>query len=67
MPIYEYQCQECGHELEAIQRLADDPLTESPACGKQCLKYNHYSTWKCSAILTNPQDIMRWLDEHNAL
>ena len=38
MPIYEYQCQECGHELEAIQRLADDPLTECPACGKQGLK-----------------------------
>ena len=34
MPIYEYQCQECGHELEAIQRLADDPLTECPACAK---------------------------------
>lgn len=38
MPIYEYQCQECGHELEAIQRLADDPLTECPACGKQGLQ-----------------------------
>ena len=38
MPIYEYQCHECGHELEAIQRLADDPLTECPACGKQDLK-----------------------------
>jgi putative FmdB family regulatory protein len=38
MPIYEYQCQECGHELEAIQRLADDPLTECPACAKPGLK-----------------------------
>ena len=38
MPIYEYQCQECGHELEAIQRLADDPLTECPACAKPALK-----------------------------
>jgi len=23
MPIYEYLCQDCGHELEAIQKVAD--------------------------------------------
>ena len=33
MPIYEYQCKACGHELEAFQKLADDPLKECPACG----------------------------------
>lgn len=33
MPIYEYQCKSCGHELEAIQKLSDDPLKECPACG----------------------------------
>jgi len=38
MPIYEYQCQACGHELEAIQRLSDDALTDCPACGKPQLK-----------------------------
>jgi len=38
MPIYEYQCQECGHELEAIQKMSDDPLTECPECGKPALK-----------------------------
>jgi putative FmdB family regulatory protein len=32
MPIYEYRCTSCGHELEALQRLADAPLTECPAC-----------------------------------
>jgi len=32
MPIYEYRCSSCGHELEALQRLADAPLTECPAC-----------------------------------
>ncbi|RFA31493.1 transcriptional regulator [Alkalilimnicola ehrlichii] len=37
MPIYEYQCSECGHELEAIQSLSDAPLTECPNCGKQGL------------------------------
>lgn len=33
MPIYEYQCKSCGHELEAFQKLADDPLKECPSCG----------------------------------
>ncbi len=34
MPIYEYECQACGHRLEALQRLSDDPLTDCPACGE---------------------------------
>lgn len=38
MPIYEYQCQECGEELEALQKLSDDPLTDCPACKKATLK-----------------------------
>jgi len=38
MPIYEYKCEECGHELEAIQKFSDDPLTECPECGKPALK-----------------------------
>ena len=38
MPIYEYSCQDCGHSLEAIQKLADAPLTECPECGKAALK-----------------------------
>ena len=38
MPIYEYCCQECGHSLEVIQKLADAPLTDCPACGKPALK-----------------------------
>lgn len=38
MPIYEYQCTECSHALEAIQKIADAPLTDCPACGKAGLK-----------------------------
>ena len=38
MPIYEYCCQECGHSLEAIQKLADAPLTDCPTCGRPALK-----------------------------
>lgn len=38
MPIYEYQCQSCGHELEKLQRMNDDALTDCPDCGKSRLK-----------------------------
>ena len=38
MPIYEYQCDKCGHHLEALQRLADKPLRECPECGRHSLK-----------------------------
>ena len=32
MPVYQYACTECGHQLEARQSFTDDPLTECPAC-----------------------------------
>ena len=38
MPIYAYRCDECGHELEALQKVSDAPLTECPACGAPALK-----------------------------
>ncbi|MDX5151336.1 MAG: zinc ribbon domain-containing protein [Acidiferrobacterales bacterium] len=38
MPIYEYQCQACGHEMEAIQKLSDPVLKDCPECGKPDLK-----------------------------
>lgn len=38
MPIYEYQCTECGHQMEAIQKISDEPLKDCPACGKPALK-----------------------------
>ncbi|MDP2179345.1 FmdB family zinc ribbon protein [Methylicorpusculum sp.] len=34
MPIYEYQCQSCGHEYEALQKLNSQPLIDCPACNK---------------------------------
>lgn len=34
MPIYEYQCQSCGHEYEALQKISDAPLKDCPACNK---------------------------------
>lgn len=38
MPIYEYQCQNCGHELEVMQKLADAPLTDCPECEQAALR-----------------------------
>ncbi len=38
MPIYEYRCDVCGHELEAIQKFSDPTLKDCPACGKRALK-----------------------------
>ena len=38
MPIYEYRCEACGHELEALQKVSEAPLTDCPACGRPALK-----------------------------
>lgn len=38
MPIYEYRCQSCGHELEKLQRMSDPALSQCPACGKRKLR-----------------------------
>ena len=32
MPIYAYRCQDCGHEVEVLQKISDAPLTDCPAC-----------------------------------
>lgn len=38
MPTYEYQCNNCGHGLEAWQKMSDDPLTECPECHQNALR-----------------------------
>jgi putative FmdB family regulatory protein len=38
MPIYEYECQKCGHLHEALQKISEDPLTVCPACNASALK-----------------------------
>lgn len=32
MPIYEYQCKNCGHQLEKLQKMSADPLVDCPEC-----------------------------------
>jgi putative FmdB family regulatory protein len=38
MPIYEYECELCGHALDALQKLSDEPLRDCPACSKPALR-----------------------------
>jgi putative FmdB family regulatory protein len=34
MPIYEYECDACGHRFERIQRFADPLVDVCPKCGE---------------------------------
>jgi putative FmdB family regulatory protein len=38
MPIYEYVCNDCGHALEALQKISEAPLLACPVCEKDTLK-----------------------------
>jgi len=38
MPFYEYRCDACGHQLEALQKISDAPLLYCPECGEARLK-----------------------------
>lgn len=37
MPIYEYVCQDCGHQFDALQKISEPPLTDCPACERPAL------------------------------
>jgi len=32
MPIYEYKCSKCGHKIEVIQKMSDQPITVCEKC-----------------------------------
>ena len=34
MPIYEYQCSQCHHSFDLIQKVNDEPVNICPECGK---------------------------------
>lgn len=38
MPIYEYRCESCGHELEKLQKMSDAPLKDCPRCEQPQLR-----------------------------
>ena len=33
MPLYEYECEDCGHRFERIQKFSDDLVSTCPSCG----------------------------------
>ena len=33
MPLYEYECEKCGHRFEKIQKFSDKMLKKCPECG----------------------------------
>src|ERR1700761_5997706 len=33
MPLYEYQCEKCGHRFEKIQKFSDKMVKKCPQCG----------------------------------
>ena len=38
MPLYEYQCDSCGHRFERIRKFSDPPVTSCPQCGSAVQK-----------------------------
>jgi len=38
MPTYDYECDDCGHEMEAFQSIKAKPLKDCPACGQRKLR-----------------------------
>jgi len=38
MPIYEYRCEDCGHQADHLQKVSEKPLAKCPACGKKAYK-----------------------------
>ncbi len=38
MPLYEYQCEECGLKFEVRQKFSDAPIDSCPKCGGQTRK-----------------------------
>ena len=38
MPIYEYKCEQCDHQLEILQKISADPVKTCPDCGQEGLR-----------------------------
>ena len=45
MPIYEYECRECGQVHESMQKMSDAPLTTCPHCSGKLQKLISQSTF----------------------
>ncbi len=38
MPVYEYECLQCGKNHEIMQKFSDEPLSTCPECGGRIKK-----------------------------
>ena len=38
MPLYEYECDACGHRFEVIRKFSDAPIEKCPSCGGRVRK-----------------------------
>lgn len=38
MPIFDYQCRNCGHVFDVLQKLGEGALRKCPECGKLALE-----------------------------
>lgn len=45
MPIYEYECLQCGNVHEIMQKMSDKPLYKCPKCGGKLQKMISHSSF----------------------
>jgi putative FmdB family regulatory protein len=45
MPVYEYECTKCGHQMELLQRIADPPVSRCDICSGKMRKLISHSTF----------------------
>lgn len=46
MPVYEYECSNCGRVVEVWQSLSDEPMTECPDCAGSLKKLISMSSFR---------------------
>ena len=45
MPIYEYECKKCGHQMEVFQMFSDAPLSKCEVCNGKVRKLISQNTF----------------------
>ncbi len=45
MPVYEYQCEQCGVRFERLQPMSADPVDSCPECGSQAHRVI-FASWR---------------------
>ncbi len=45
MPVYEYECSECGHRIEILQKISDPPVEYCEVCNGHMKKLISRSTF----------------------